>query len=115
MGDYIANRKWLSRLVGEGAGAMTVEKGCGLRYDADSRNRGANRFLLGAYRRPLRVQTISAVSRPAIDRIFISRRIISWILLSSFVWKARTLSGLSRLKPRVASPGNQPFHHPLEN
>jgi len=24
------------------------------------------------------------------DRIFISKRIISWILLSSFVWKART-------------------------
>jgi hypothetical protein len=39
----------------------------------------------GVYRRPLRVQTISAVSRPITDRNFTSRRIISWILLSSFV------------------------------
>jgi hypothetical protein len=37
----------------------------------------------------LRVQTISAVSRPKYDRSFTSRRIIRWILLSSFEWKAR--------------------------
>jgi hypothetical protein len=43
-----------------------------------------------AYRLPLRVQTINAVSRPITDRNFTSRRIIGWILLSSFVWKART-------------------------